>query len=433
MDMEERQRVQDAFAGEVRILISTDAGGEGLNLQFCHVVINYDIPWNPMRLEQRIGRVDRIGQTHVVRALNFVLEDTVEYRVQEVLHEKLAIILEEFGVDKTGDILDSAQAEQLFDDLYVEAILHPENLDTTVELLLSQVRHQAEAVHNSTTVLSSEDPLDPAEAQRVLEHPLPHWVEAMVTSYLRSVQDEKLGSDQGSRAEVVREEGRHRIWRLVWADGSEQLGCFTASDLPRTSHLGLEEPRVRGLASQLPRFAQGQPIPCLRLSGLPGDVCGVWSLWRIVIFGVDWNRQRILPLFVNDDGRILVPTARRVWDQLMSGTSEAQAHLSGKEAVDVFDRQWSAAHTQGKALYDGLVRLYREHLEREREKGEFAFSARRRLVERVGLPAVRAHRLTQLLQEERTWQERLHRQSEIIPELVPLIIVRVMSHESKLA
>ena len=62
MDMEERKRVQEEFARDARILVSTDAGGEGLNLQFCHVVVNYDIPWNPMRLEQRIGRVDRIGQ-----------------------------------------------------------------------------------------------------------------------------------------------------------------------------------------------------------------------------------------------------------------------------------------------------------------------------------------------------------------------------------
>ncbi|QXD15775.1 SWF/SNF helicase family protein [Rhodocaloribacter litoris] len=59
--MEERKRVQDAFAKVARILISTDAGGEGLNLQFCHVVINYDIPWNPIRLEKRIGRVNSLG------------------------------------------------------------------------------------------------------------------------------------------------------------------------------------------------------------------------------------------------------------------------------------------------------------------------------------------------------------------------------------
>src|SRR5712692_11100140 len=93
----------------------------GLNLQFCHLVVNYDIPWNPMRLEQRIGRVDRIGQESLVRAFNFALDGTVEHRVRAVLEEKLGRILQEFGVDKAGDVLDSADAEALFDDLYVEA------------------------------------------------------------------------------------------------------------------------------------------------------------------------------------------------------------------------------------------------------------------------------------------------------------------------
>ena len=111
--------MQESFAKETRILISTDAGGEGLNMQFCHVVINYDIPWNPMRLEQRIGRVDRIGQTYPVRAVNFVFDGSVEHRVREVLEQKLAVIFEEFGIDKTGDVLDSAQACQLFEEVYV--------------------------------------------------------------------------------------------------------------------------------------------------------------------------------------------------------------------------------------------------------------------------------------------------------------------------
>jgi SNF2 family DNA or RNA helicase len=66
MDLEMRTRAQQAFSRDVRILISTDAGGEGLNLQFCHIIVNFDMPWNPMRVEQRIGRVDRIGQQHVV-------------------------------------------------------------------------------------------------------------------------------------------------------------------------------------------------------------------------------------------------------------------------------------------------------------------------------------------------------------------------------
>ncbi|MEQ8189434.1 MAG: helicase-related protein, partial [Candidatus Eremiobacterota bacterium] len=81
----ERTDVQRDFAEKARVLISTDAGGEGINLQFCHIVINYDIPWAPAKLEQRIGRVDRIGQSHRVKAINFFFKDTVESRVYEVL------------------------------------------------------------------------------------------------------------------------------------------------------------------------------------------------------------------------------------------------------------------------------------------------------------------------------------------------------------
>ena len=81
MGLEDRKATQKAFSEDAQIMISTDAGGEGLNLQFCHVVINFDLGWRPMALEQRIGRVDRIGQKKVVKAINLVLEDSVEFRV----------------------------------------------------------------------------------------------------------------------------------------------------------------------------------------------------------------------------------------------------------------------------------------------------------------------------------------------------------------
>ncbi len=117
-NLDERREVQRRFCQrDAQVLISTDAGGEGLNLQFCHVIVNYDLPWNPMKIEQRIGRVDRIGQQHVVRALNFALDGTVELRVREVLEEKLQRILDEFGVDKLADVLDSEEGGIPFADL----------------------------------------------------------------------------------------------------------------------------------------------------------------------------------------------------------------------------------------------------------------------------------------------------------------------------
>jgi SNF2 family DNA or RNA helicase len=80
-----------------QVLISTEAGGEGRNFQFCHILINYDLPWNPMRIEQRIGRLDRIGQKHPVTVINFSLRGTIEERVLEVLARRIRVFEETIG------------------------------------------------------------------------------------------------------------------------------------------------------------------------------------------------------------------------------------------------------------------------------------------------------------------------------------------------
>jgi SNF2 family DNA or RNA helicase len=72
-------------------MIATEAGGEGINLQFCHHIINYDMPWNPMRVEQRIGRVHRLGQKNDVHIYNFATVGTIEEHIIWLLHEKIAL------------------------------------------------------------------------------------------------------------------------------------------------------------------------------------------------------------------------------------------------------------------------------------------------------------------------------------------------------
>lgn len=415
MDMDERKKVQEAFAKDARILISTDAGGEGLNLQFCHVVINYDIPWNPMRLEQRIGRVDRIGQTHVVRAVNFVFEDSVEHRVREVLQEKLAVIFEEFGIDKTGDVLDSAQAGQIFDDLYVDAILNPEEVDASVDKVVTRLQEQARDAQESSSVLGATEELEPSEAQRLMAHPLPHWVERMTVSYLRS---------HGGKAERNR-----RTWNLIWPDGEELTRVvFSGKETeqtPTARHLTLEDSRVRGLAMRLPRFAPGQPVSIVTIPGVTDEVTGLWSLWRIGIATMDWNRHRIMPLFLSDGGKVFTPTARHLWDRLLSVAPAVRGHLEIEDARDAFDRLSQIAEEHGRAIYDELVQEHGLRLTREKEKGEYAFTARRKIIERIGLPQVRDYRLNLLRQEERSWNEELERKAQVYPEMVPLLVVRV--------
>ena len=415
MDMEERKRVQGAFAKDVRILISTDAGGEGLNLQFCHVVINYDIPWNPMRLEQRIGRVDRIGQTNTVRAVNLVFEGSVEHRVREVLEQKLAVIFKEFGIDKTGDVLDSGEAGHMFDGMYVEAIFNPEKVEESVANVLTRLHEQAREARDTASVLSSMDDLEPGEALRLQVHPLPHWVERMTVSYLKA---------HGGRAER-----NGQIWNLKWPDGGiDKNVVFTvkeAEKFPTAKRLTLEDPRIRGLAMRFPRFAPGQPIPMVSSPNIAGEVKGIWSLWQIVISAVEWNRRRIMPLFLADNGMVYMPTARHVWDQLLVGDSQVYSTLENSISHDIFEKLWSTAEEHGKPIYEALVQEHRAYIVREREKGGHAFAARRRATERIGLPQVRHYRLNLLTQEERAFQEQIGQKIHAYPEMTPLLVVRV--------
>ena len=97
MSLDEKEEAVRSFKAQDQILISTEAGGEGRNFQFCHLMVNYDLPWNPMRIEQRIGRLDRIGQKLPVRIYNLFCEETVEERVLEVLERRIGLFQESVG------------------------------------------------------------------------------------------------------------------------------------------------------------------------------------------------------------------------------------------------------------------------------------------------------------------------------------------------
>src|SRR5262249_49748627 len=147
-----------------------------------------------------------------------------------------------------------------------------------------------------------------------------------------------------------------KTWNLIFPDGEELRDVvFTAKDVdaaPSAQHLTLENARIRGLTMRLPRIAEGQPIPSLTLPGLSADVHGIWSLWRLVIHTADWHCQRMLPLFVHDDGRSLQPTARHIWEELLAGLPDPAGLYAGEVAKDKFRHVWEAAESQGRSIYE---------------------------------------------------------------------------------
>lgn len=415
MDLEARTRAQQAFSKDVRVLISTDAGGEGLNLQFCHFIVNFDMPWNPMRIEQRIGRVDRIGQKHVVRAINFVLEDTVEHRVRQVLEEKLEVIAQEFGVDKAADVMDSVETDPIFDELFVHGLQNPDAIEQECDAVVSQLRTTlAESKKNSDLLTTAHD-LDADDARKWRDHPAQFWLERAITSGLaaRGGSATKLG----------------KAWRVKWADGSESAqACFdarTADENPELEWVTMEDPRARAVISELPRFVAGQPLPVIRVTGLPDSVRGIWSLWEISLAAEGLSRKRFLPVFINEEGRPFVPTAKRVWDLLLTETVDVHAVTGSEESVKWFEASHVAASTQGERIFTELLTEHRARLKEERERALYAFEVRGQAIGRIGLPAVREHRRKRLQQEHDARMAALDEMEASVPDLNAVMMVRV--------
>ena len=129
MSLQERIEAEKIFKHEKQILIATEAAGEGINLQFCHLMINYDIPWNPNRLEQRMGRIHRYGQTKEVYIFNLVAEDTREGKVLNRLFQKLEEIKKALGSDKVFDCLGEVLSDKNLSQLLIEAAANARHID----------------------------------------------------------------------------------------------------------------------------------------------------------------------------------------------------------------------------------------------------------------------------------------------------------------
>ncbi len=145
---------------EVRVLVSTESGAEGRNLQFCHQLINYDLPWNPMRVEQRIGRLHRLGQDQDVTIFNLSCNETIEAHVIDLLARKIRMF--ELVIGELDLILGNLEGSKSFEDLLREAwetATDDQDLTTRIHNLgdiLTQARREYERVRQNNALLDAE-------------------------------------------------------------------------------------------------------------------------------------------------------------------------------------------------------------------------------------------------------------------------------------
>ncbi len=129
MSMDARIQAEHEFRDNAQIMVATEAAGEGINLQFCSLMVNYDIPWNPNRLEQRMGRIHRYGQQYEVHIWNMITRDTREGQILDRLFEKLARMREALGSDRVFDIIGEIIPGARLDELLREAIFNQRRME----------------------------------------------------------------------------------------------------------------------------------------------------------------------------------------------------------------------------------------------------------------------------------------------------------------
>ncbi len=173
MGREDRRKAQESFLHdpEVQVLLATDAAGEGINLQRAHLMVNYDLPWNPNRLEQRFGRIHRIGQTEVCHLWNLVAEETREGDVYRRLLEKLEEARQALG-GQVFDVLGKLQFDgRPLRDLLIEAIRYGDQPDVRARLTRT-IEHGVDRPHLESLIEDralAHDAMDSSRVARVRE------------------------------------------------------------------------------------------------------------------------------------------------------------------------------------------------------------------------------------------------------------------------
>lgn len=382
MSVEERDLALQEFRNSANIFISTDAGGEGLNLQFANIIINYDLPWNPMKIEQRCGRVDRIGQTRDVHIYNFIITDTVENRVREVLEEKLSVILTEMGVDKYSDVLDSEVAELDFTEVYMRSVGKPYKIEENLYPIETEMKLQLQNSKKYKVVIQDEKDLTQLVGQ---------------------------GSDFDIDAALRLLVAYYESWQGNELKLIDHI-AINDNDVIKHLHTDIQQDRKANLLQ-------------IGIPNFPNEK-GYFMLWELSISNEE-DDKRIIPIFINESFILRPMAGKRVMDVFLDANSKLVVDYVANVTDKVYEKleQMSA-----EFAYDAFVDLKDKRIQKNQErfnKYQYALQLRTEAASHIGIENIRRSRLLKLQKEKEQIEKDFKNSSHIYPEFKLVLLVRL--------
>lgn len=412
MDLQERQRALVKFKNETNVMIATDAAGESLNMQFCHMVFNYDLPWNPMAIEQRIGRVDRIGQKHPVTAFNMLTDNTVDARVYQIIVEKLDAILQELGIDKTSDVLDSTIDIKRVNHLYLQSLLDPKRFDFASDSWLYEIKsklNEYKSTEGALPVFNEED-INKESAGEIKLSPLPVWLEELMDLYTLS--------ENGKINKRLTGETDYTI------KGEKTTAYFDSSkhgDNPEAEHLTLQHPMVKRLLDGIDGNLQ-TAIPVIA-SHDGDDTSGYLTIWKVTAKNSSETKTTYSAQFITDSGKVFAPYGNDVWNRLVQ-EKNCFGYLGERECSIDFEN-YQQLNNNLHGIFHRMENAIQTNLQTIAEKKLRALRFAEQRIARIGIENIRKAKLRRLQAEKEEWTNTFAKGRSVVPDVKLILTVRV--------
>lgn len=381
MNIDERNEAIRSFRDHDNIFISTDAGGEGLNLQFANIIVNYDLPWNPMKIEQRCGRVDRIGQKKDVLIFNFIVENTIENRVREVLEEKLQVIFTELGVDKYSDVLDSEEMDVDFTDVYMRSLMNPKRIEENLYVLGKDIQAQVKNTKRFKEILEDNKDL------------------SVLT-----------GKESTYNIDINLKEMLEYYSRWKGVSYSEQS-------------LSINSPEIKSHINKNIIFNKELPMLSVSIDDFPNEA-GYFMLWELSI-SESADSKRIIPVFINEKGKLRPLSGKRIMDRMLD--KNTVMHATNIKPIDT--NLYESLERQCKDFaYQTFVELfdkYQKQKENTYNKYMYANKLQIEAAEKIGVKNIREGRIKRLEEEKEQIQVNYEKSKMLAPELKCNLLVRL--------
>ena len=412
MELGERQKALVEFKQRAQVMIATDAAGESLNMQFCHVVFNYDLPWNPMSIEQRIGRVDRIGQKHTVVAYNMLTDNTVDNRVYEVIVEKLDAILQELGIDKTSDVLDSTIDQQKVNHLYLQSLLDPKRFDFASDSWLYDIKSKLRNYKSTEGLLPTfkKEDIDKRSAGDVKYSPLPVWLEELVDLY--------TVSEHGTIDKLLDGTSEYHL------NGKIVKAYYDASmqgNNPGTEYLTLQHPVIKRILDEVDGNSQ-TIIPVIKSTN-GGETPGYLTLWKVSAKNEYETKTTYVAQFIADNGRVFAPYGNDIWNRLVQ--EKDSFSYSGETNCELDLESNGVLMNNLHAIFHRMETDIQNNLQIKAERKLKALKYVEHRLHRIGIENIRKAKLRKLQEQKDSWENAFAQGRSVVPDVKHILTVRI--------